>query len=401
MNKLELIKEIENQIKAFLPILKANNNPDNARESFFCSQSNETIVKVMTFSEQELLNAPIKTLLSNKIVSERFSEITIQNKVVDLCHKILSDEKELSNEVEKVVSFFIDSHLCDYFIVSEIENIRIQDDIEYEFIDCTIKKLKEEDVPFKFDSILLTDNQDLRGKPAIFTKVKAGDTEKAKERALHNFLVSFNLLKLYAIDFKPVLKGCLLSGNRSLIGFNMQKKTLSCSGSKVGEQLLNHAYLNQNLYNQLKEAGICELKNNNSISKVVKECLYWFGLGLEEAYPSARLINFVTILESTLKKKGEMTELKRTVAERGVLLLYNKYEQRKEALSQLKKIYDTRSKVVHTGVLIDDKDLASFAGSYARDVLIKLIKKSKDFEGNFERFIDSIDEIKLGKVQND
>lgn len=401
MNKPELIQEIENKVKEFLPTLKLNNNIDNARESFFCSQSNETIVKVMTFSEQELLNAPIKTLLSNKIISERFSESTVQNRFVELYHKILSDEDEISNEVEKVVSYFINSPLYDYFIVSEIENIRIQDDNEYEFIDSTIKKLKEEDVPFNFESSLLTDHHDLRGKPVIFTKVKAGDTEKAKELALHNFLVSFNLLKLYANGFKPVLKGCLLSGNQSLISFNEQTKNLSCNMSRVGELPLNHAYLNQNLYDQLKDEGICELKKNNSISKVVKECLYWFGLGLGEVYPSARLINFVTILESVLKKKGEMTELKRTVAERGTILLYDKFEQRKEALSKLKKIYDTRSKVVHTGVLIDDKDLASLAGGYARAVLIKLIKKSKYFEGNFERFIDFIDEIKLGRVQND
>lgn len=398
MNKPELIQDIENKVKEFLPTLKLNNNIDNAGESFFCSQSNETIVKVMTFSEQELFNAPVKTLLSNKIISERFSESTVQSRIVELYHKILSDENELSGDVESTISFFIDSPLSDYFIISEIENIRIQDDIEYEFVDSIIKKLKEEDVPFKFDSLLLTEHQDLRGKPVIFTKVKAGDTEKAKELALHNFLVSFNLLKLYATDFKPVLKGCLLSGNQSLISFNEQNKNLSFNMSKVGELLLNHAYLNENLYNQLKEAGICELKNNNSISKIVKECLYWFGLGLEEVYPSAKLINFVTILESTLKKKEEMTELKRTVAERGVILLYDEYNQRKEAISQLKKIYDTRSKVVHTGVLIDDKDLASLAGGYARAVLINLIRKSKDFEGNFERFIDNLDEIKLGRL---
>lgn len=400
MNKPELIQKIEGEVKASLPILKKNNNPDNARNSFFCSQNGDSIVKIMSFSEQELLNAPIKSILSSRLVFEKFSEITVQNKVINLYHKILVDESQLTEEVSQLVSFFLDTPLCDYFVVSEIENIRILDDNEYVLIDSVLKKLKEEDVPFKFDSSLLTD-QDLRGKSVIFTKVKAGDTEKAKEIALHNFLVSFNLLKLYANNFKPVLKGCLLYGNQAIISYNEQNKDLSCNLSKVGELLLNHAYIDQNLYNQLKNAGIEDLRSQNQISKIVKECLYWFGLGLDESYPSARLINFVTVLESTLKKKGELTELKRTVSERGAILLYDQYDQRKEAIKQLKNIYDTRSKVVHTGVLIDDNDLASLAGEYAKSVLIKLIQKSNEFGGNFETFIDYIDDIKLGRHQND
>jgi len=120
-------------------------------------------------------------------------------------------------------------------------------------------------------------------------------------------------------------------------------------------------------------------------------------LGLDEKYPSARLLNFVTVLESTLKKDGENTELKRAVSERGAILLHEKFEDRKEVFKQLREIYDTRSKVVHTGVLIDDKNLASLAGGYARTVLIKLIKQSKDLNGNFDDFIINLDDIKLGK----
>jgi hypothetical protein len=121
------------------------------------------------------------------------------------------------------------------------------------------------------------------------------------------------------------------------------------------------------------------------------------GLGLDEKYPLARLLNFVTVLESTLKKKSENTELKISVSERGDILLYKEFEERKKAFKQLKEIYDTRSQIVHTGVLIDDKDLASIAGGYARAVLIELIKQSKDLNGNFDGFIMNIDYIKSGK----
>ena len=46
--------------------------------------------------------------------------------------------------------------------------------------------------------------------------------------------------------------------------------------------------------------------------------------------------------------------------------------------------------------LLNEKDLALLAGGYAREVLIKLIKMSKQFGGNFENFIDYIDNLKLG-----
>jgi hypothetical protein len=148
------------------------------------------------------------------------------------------------------------------------------------------------------------------------------------------------------------------------------------------------------------ESGIGDLKNGTTISKVVKECLYWYGMGLDEGYPAARLIDFVTVLESALKNKSEMTELRRSVSERGAVLLNDSFVDRKKAFKDLKEIYDLRSKVVHTGELIDNKDMASLAGRYARTVLLALIEKAKAFNGNFEEFINHIDDIKLGKVES-
>lgn len=403
MNKPELETQLKEKINELLPILKKNNNVENVKESFFCYQSNKTIVKIMTYSEKETYNAPLKLLLSQKGVPDKYSEDFIDKKLVEYYHKLLSDETKFDEYIKEIAKFILTDGIKDYFVFSEIENIRILDDQKYEFIESTIKILKEEDLPFKKEQFTLfgTDNFNPLNKPAIFTNVKAGESEKAKEIALHNFLVSFNLIKLYATNFKPVLKGCLLSGNQELVVYDETDKSMSANLSKVGELLLNHAYLNNELYTQLKNAGIEELRKPTKISQVVKECLYWFGLGLDEKYPSARLINFVTVLESTLKKKDETTELRRTVSERGAILLYDKFEQRKEAFKQLREIYDTRSKVVHTGVLIDNKDLASLAGGYARVVLINLIKKAKEFNGNFDDFIMSIDDIKFGKHDKD
>lgn len=156
----------------------------------------------------------------------------------------------------------------------------------------------------------------------------------------------------------------------------------------------NEAYLNTNLYSKLIERGIENLSNNNSISKVVKECLHWYGIGLDEKMPSAKLINFVTILEAALKRNGERTELKQKVSDRCAFLLDTTFDSRKKIVKEISKIYDERSKVVHTGTIVDDQNTAVLAGGYARAVLIELIQKNSHLNGNFEKFIDELDDLK-------
>jgi len=399
MNRRELINEVKSKLEEYLPTLKKNNNKNNIKDalSYNYDRANDTIVKIFTYSEREQFEAPIKSLLNEKFIMENYSEEYIQKQIIYYYHKILQGKSEL-DDIESLISSLLDKPIKNFSVISEIENIRIIDNQKYELINSTIKILELKDLLFKKEefNILNHRNFELLNKPCIFTKIQAGESEKAKELALHNFMVSFNLLKLYTPNFKPVLKGCLLSGNQQLIVFNENEMSLSHDLSKTGNLLLNHAYLSKKGYNQLKELGIEELRRITPISKVVKECLYWYGLGLEEKHPSARLLNFVTVLESSLKKESEQTELRRSVSERGAIFLYDKFEQRKIALKQLKTIYDQRSKVIHTGTLINDNDLSSLAGGYAREILIKLIKMSKQFGGNFEKFIDYLDNLKLG-----
>lgn len=396
MNEAEIKKDLKSMIEKYLPTLKTNNHYNNFEERrLFLSVANNTVVKVLTQEEWDLFYAPIRFMLSQKDVSKNYSEQFVQEKFVDLYHKILDNESNLNTYIEDLANFFLNNPVKTFFVISEIENIRILDDQEYKIIDSIIKIMKQEDLLNKsenFNSL----SKKLVGKLIISTTVKSGDDEKAAELAIHNFMISFNLLKLYAPSFKPVLKGCLMTGKRGLIAYDETDKVTHASASLVGDPLLNQAYLNNQLYKQLIDAGISELRKTDSISKVVKDCLYWFGLGLEEKYPSAKLLNFVMVLESALKKKEENTELNRAISERGAILLYDGFEERKTAVKQLKDIYKARSEVVHTGTSIEDKDVVSLSGAYARAVLRKLIKMSKDFNGNFDKFITYLDDMKLG-----
>ena len=409
MNKEEKL-EFKKLVEDFLPILKANNNKDFIKQSLFCSSNEDAseIVKILTYPEKEKFDAPIKYLLNKKDIYSKYLESSIQKAVVDLYHKLLSDEDKVDALVYGLIEELIKSKNSRYYVVSEIENMRVLDSGEYRLIDSTIKKLKKEKLPLNQESrkFLERDISKLSDKPCIDTTVEAVYTNKAEEKALFNFTVSFNLLRLYYnLGSKPLLKGDLVPGNRKMIFYNMNKNTTSLHSSTVGELRLNHYEINENLYNQLVDRGIKELEEEDkSITKVVKDCLYWFGLGLDEKHTSARLVNFVTVLETSLKKEGEKEEVGKTISERGTFLLYNRYDERKKAIKQLKKIYRLRSDAVHKGDLIDEKidgeDPASLAGAYSSRVLMKLIKMSKELNGDFNRFIDYIDDIKLGKFNN-
>jgi len=394
--KIELTKAIG----AILPTLKKNNFPEDSSKALFSSISLEhkTCVRITNEEERKLFIAPRDILLSQKLIAENQAEETVENALVKLYHKLLVNEAEIERLIDELLESFIQNTNQDYFVLSKIENIRILDDGDYRLIDCTLKKITETDLPFNEITKQFTpvgDKYELIGKPAIFTIVRAGDSEKAKELALHKFMISFNLLRLYAPNFKPALKGSLVSGINDLFAFNISDKVLSSSMSRTGELILNNAYIDKKLYETLKSEGINELQKDTSIAKVVKECLYWYGLGLDEKYPSARLINFVTVLETILKRKDEKTESTIRISEGGAVLLSNKFTERKEIVKQLKEVYKIRSTVVHTGVLIHNKNIASLSGGYARAVILKAIKLSKTFNGDFDDFITYLDDLKL------
>ena len=402
MNKQEIKINLKSAVEKFLPTLKTNNHYNNINEGLFLSVDtiNGSVVKVLTQEEWDLFYAPIGFMLSQKEISKKYSEGFVRSKFVELWHKILEDEANLNMYIENLANDLLNTLVKTFLFISEIENIRILDDQEYEIIDSTIKIMKREDLLDKGKG-LISLSEELVGKKIISTIVQSGDFEKAEELAIHNFTISFNLLKLYAPSFKPALKGCLIPGKRGLIAYNETNRIPHSSASLIGDPLLNQAYLDNQLYRQLVDAGIDELKKPNTISKVVKNCLYWFGLGLEEEYPSAKLLDFVMVLESLLKRKEENTELNRAISERGAILLYDGFEERKNAVKELKDIYDARSKVVHTGTSIEDKDVVSLSGAYARAALEKLIKMSKDFNGDFDEFITYLDDMKLrGEINN-
>lgn len=397
MNRADFINELVKKVESLHKIIIANKdrNTKECRHYSYNAQTG-TSIKLISHEEIEEFSDLLDLVSKYSNFSQVFSSDYIENEITITLHKTLSKPDSIQEEINLLYSKIAGNSTKKWFIISEVENIRVLNDTNFRLIDCTIKLLKEEDVPCDRQLTVVGKYSlsDFIMKPCIFTSVVAGDKEKAKNLAFQNFNHSFNLLRVYFPHFKPAIKGTLQSGRYEIYTINLENQDVSLSHSRTGDMLLQEAYLDDDLYKYLQDSGIKELESNSSITKVVKNCLHWLGIGLDEDLPSAKLLNFVTILEATLKTKSESTELKLRVADRCALLLGSNFTEKKEITKYISQIYNARSKVVHTGVIIEDQNIAEIAGAYAREVLKQLIKQNSEHQGNFEKFIEKIDDKK-------
>ena len=410
MDRKEIENELKTRIEKFLSIFRKDDLFDNTRKSNFFIYVyglKENYIVLLSEEERSLLYSPIEFMLEQREISKKYSYEFIENEFYDLFHKIVTfddsnsndfkifiNDSKLDDHIKRLINELFNSQERTFYVVSEVENIKIKDEQEYKIIDSTIKIMRQENLPYedrKFQQLC----KDLIGKPVIFTKVRAWDIDRAKEIALYNFKVSFSLIRLFSPFFMPVIKRRLVEERQCLVCYDEKEKIPHKEASLIRNPKFYPASLDDRIYSQLIYAGITTLEKGSSISKVVKDGLYWFVLGLDEEYLSAKLVDFTLVLESVLKKKDERIELRRAIAERGAILLFDTFEEREKAVEKLNKIYDARSEVVHAGTTIENKMIVSAAEKYASEVLKKLIAKSKEFDGDHDKFIKSLDDKKL------
>lgn len=359
-----------------------------------------TVIRFADDKEINAFNNIINLILSYDKFYEIFSEYYISEEIIQLFHKILKDNKTIYEYVENFYENLIDTSNIEWYIISKMDDVEVSEQSSFQIIDCTIKLLEFSDLPSEIGS----EYEDYKGKTCIFTKVRTGDSEKARNIALDRFNICYNLLRLYTHNFKMPFKGILVTGNQNLIIWNISKKnsygtikpSLNYLCNSEGESIiLKSVSLSNNLYKEFEQDGIQYLSNIITISNVVKDCLYWFGLGLDATMESAKLINFTTVLESALKRNDETTELKQRISDRCAFLLGDDYETRIKIHEDIGSIYKERSKIVHRGTRIKDQDIVNLAGFYAKSVLIKLIQENRRLKGNFSEFIREIDRKKF------
>lgn len=396
----KLVFKVTELYKAFNENSKIFKNQGYPEYPEFTSFRHGTVIRFADDKEINAFNEIINFILSYDKFYETFSEYYIFEQIIQLFHKILKDNKNIDEYAENFFENLIDTSNIEWYILSKMDDVEVSEPRFFQIIDCTIKLLEMSDLPYDIGR----EYEFYNGKTCIFTTVRAGDSEKARNIALDRFNICYNLLRLYTPNHKKSLKGILVTGNQNLIIWNISKKnsydtikpSLNDLCNSEGEKIiLRSVSLSNRLYKEFEQDRIQYLLTVNPISDVVKDCLYWYGLGLDATMYSAKLINFTTVLESALKTKNETTELKLRISDRCAFLLGDNYEARVKIHKEIGSIYNERSKIVHRGALIKDQDIVTLAGSYAKSVLIKLIQENSRLKGNFSEFIMEIDQKKF------
>ncbi|WP_157196691.1 hypothetical protein [Methanococcoides burtonii] len=329
MDENQLIKAITEKVEILHKLITSDKNNDDAIN--YIPSINfkfNTVIKPLGCESAKEFKSIINEILNFNKFNEVYSTKYVKKEITTILHKTLNKYDDIKPEIEQFCTTLIKNSNHEWFIISEIENIKLLNtNMPFHLIDCTIKCLSEKDIPFdiKRTEIGIFNLSESIMKPCIFTTVSAGDSEKARILALERFSNSLNLLRIYFPHFKPTLKGTLRFGMNQIYSFNKATELIETNSSLTGHPLLEEAYLDEELYTWLQQSGIKELKINNKITNIVKQCLHWLEIGLNEDLQSAKLLHFTTILESTLKLPSESTELKQRVSDRCALLLSSTY----------------------------------------------------------------------------
>lgn len=425
--KDQFIKEFKPQIDNFLQLIWDNKRHQKENINFFSSLGFQYDI-IITIDQLTDFNDLVTKMTYFKDFEGNFSVKYVENEFLKLLHKIRNDCSRADEYIGELYINFIDNSNNQWRIIAQLENVRFVEGAVFKLIDCTLKFMKLEDLincTLKFMKLedsssysSTTLQQKILGPSysnwvlshCIYTDVKAGDYLKAEELAIDNFNISLNLLRLYFPTLDISIKRPMsLSENQEKIAHEIISTNISKNYVHVSRKndVPKYRNLSSKVYDYLVKNGINSLSNNNQIScefKIsdkVKDCLYWYGLALDTSLLSAKLLNYVTILESALKI-NENDELTQRIADRCALYLESDFGKRKDICNNVKRIYRLRSTVVHSGSIIGKKpnkkseqlELIEFADKYARGVLIKLIRENDQRNGDFEKFIQDIDDMK-------
>lgn len=422
--KDQFIRKFKPDIDNFIHLIRDNKRHKEGNAKSFVT-FDSSIEIIVTFGQLTNFNDIIAKIAYYKDFNGNFSTKYVEKELLKLLHEILSDNSRADKYIGELYKNFIENSNNEWRVIAQLENVRFVERAVFKLIDCTLKYMKPQDLIdctlklMKPEDLYINTNSlqtdFLRNhysnwvlSHCIYTDVKAGDQSKAEELAIDNFILSINLLRLYFPNLDIRIKRPIsLSDKKEKIAYeiistNITKKRAAIS---VKNDIERYQDLNPKIYEYLLKNGINSLSNNNQlkheirISDVVRDCLYWYGLALDTSLQSARLLHYVTVLESGLKLKNEKTEVAQKIADRCALFLETDSSKRKDISRDIKDIYNLRSTVVHTGSIIGknpekELKLIESASIYAMHVLKKLIKENNQRNGDFKKFIQDLDDMK-------
>jgi len=406
----------ENLEKLYVVVNKNKSKPYDKDKITFANIKGSSVVQFFSYLfEQEYFEHFIDKLLSITKIKDNFSRRYLNNKLWEILHKFLNLKKEelekaIENEInilEQELSKIMNQK---WLIIFPIENIRITDDKGkkvkdsfllgdtkiYGFNDKTTRDIKKK-LGIK---LIFTEYEDLNGKICIDIEIKAGESEKAKEKGYAKLEDILSILRFFAPWVEIDAEGKLSCKGVFIKIINLETKqvyTSSFSGRKLitNNYALHKSYYDSLLKHGLKAINEMYLSDHGGDFKIqILDAIHWYGSAVKEGYDRDKFIKLTICLETLLKKKNEKEEITKTISERLALLVGQHFDERKKLLSEMKKLYGIRSAIVHRGKRNVEENKLNRLFMLVHDAIRNSLYKYKE-EYSFDNFINDIDDIKM------
>ncbi len=149
MNRKEL-NELDIKITNLYNMFNENpKNLENHEYPEFYSCRYHTEIKFTNDKEVNAFNEIVNFVLAYDKFHEIFSEYNISEQIIQLIHKTMNNNKESYKYIENLYEDLIDTSNMEWYIISEIDDIDIQNIHSVKIINCTIKILESSDLPFR------------------------------------------------------------------------------------------------------------------------------------------------------------------------------------------------------------------------------------------------------------
>jgi len=250
--------------------------------------------------------------------------------------------------------------------------------------------------------------QDYTGRAIMRVETRAVDAIRAVELAIEQAETALNVLRFYSrgvIEYDARhyrmyigLKGSTSRGQLFAVGFREPAgHTMSVQNTgylyelKLGEKELSQ--MQKDSFKTLHEILFKAPDQRTAFENLIVNSVNLFGGAMNNQDRVGALVSIVVSLESILLRKGE--PMRTLLAERIALLLGRNYEERMFYFSQMSRLYQIRSDIVHRGFQdITDSDLFLLS-IIAYHVLVKLIADSPKLN-DIGKLVEAFNTMKFG-----
>ncbi|PZO55812.1 MAG: hypothetical protein DCF16_01695 [Alphaproteobacteria bacterium] len=145
----------------------------------------------------------------------------------------------------------------------------------------------------------------------------------------------------------------------------------------------------------MKKAALVSAPPAKSLAERVSQGLGWLTRGRRATDRAERLLFFFTAIEALLSREDKTAPVVQTIARHAAVLWTDNNETRKELSARIRKLYETRSALVHTGNRAVLWSASNNAQILAEALYFRVMKEA-DLATSFETFCSELSACSFG-----